>query len=315
MSEFARPILLTGATGQVGWELARALAPLGPVVAVDHERVDLADSDELRRFVRDVEPAAIVNAAAHTAVDRAESERDLAFAVNAEAPGVLADEAARIGGVIVHYSTDYVYSGDSGTPYVEGDPANPLSVYGASKFEGDCRVIQSGAAHLIFRTSWVYAARGHNFLRTMMRLSRERESLRVVSDQIGAPTPAFLIADVTAQVLGRFRVSGRFEIPQALGGLYHLATAGSTSWHGFAQSILANDPTSGEQRCREIVAIATSEYPTPARRPSSSLMSIDKIEGTFGFRLPSWENALRLVMRELMPAPRVPNESPVGTNT
>jgi dTDP-4-dehydrorhamnose reductase len=299
MSESEPPILLTGANGQVGWELSRALAPLGRVVAADQEHVDLADRGKLRAFVRDIRPAAIVNAAAHTAVDRAESERDLAFAVNAEAPGVLAEEAARAGGVIVHYSTDYVYAGDKDTAYVEGDPAEPLNVYGASKLEGDCRVIASGAPHLVFRTSWVYGPRGRNFLRTMLRLSRERESLRVVSDQLGAPTPAFLIADVTAQVLGRFLVRRRFDIPGAVCGLYHLVTAGSTSWHGFARSILENDPASSEQRCREIVPITTGEYPTAARRPSRSLLSTAKIEETFGFRLPVWDDALKLVMREL----------------
>jgi dTDP-4-dehydrorhamnose reductase len=301
MSVDERRILLTGANGQLGWELARTLAPLGRVIAVDHAQLDLADVNRLRAFVREQQPAAIVNAAAYTAVDRAESEHELAFRVNSAAPAALADEAARIGAVLVHYSTDYVYDGTQTTPYSETDPANPLSVYGASKLEGDCRVVGSGAAHLVLRTSWVYAARGRNFLRTMLRLARERETLRVVSDQVGAPTPAMLIADATAQILARFANGERFDVPDSRWGIYTLVTTGETSWHGFAQAILSMDPRRDEQRCREVVAIPTTAYPTPARRPPFSLMTAAKIEGAFGFRFPAWNDALALVMREVMP--------------
>jgi dTDP-4-dehydrorhamnose reductase len=232
-------------------------------------------------------------------VDRAESERELAFAVNAEAPGVLAKEAARLGAPIVHYSTDYVYDGNASRPYLESDPTNPVSVYGASKLEGDCRVLSSGAAHVILRTSWVYATRGRNFLRTMLRLARERDTLRVVSDQIGTPTPARLIAEVTSQLVARFVVGDRVDIPESSFGVYHLTARGATSWHGFARAILAGDPASWEHRCHDVVAIATSEYPTAARRPAYSVLATDRLESTFGFRLPDWDHALALVLQEL----------------
>jgi dTDP-4-dehydrorhamnose reductase len=295
----APAILLTGADGQVGWELRRTLAPLGRVVAVRRADVDLADEGALRALVRELRPAAIVNAAAYTAVDRAETERELAFAVNATAPGVLAEESARLGVPVVHYSTDYVFDGTKGAPYTEDDPVTPLGVYGESKLAGDRAILVSGAAHLVFRTSWVYAARGRNFLLTMLRLAHEREELRVVVDQRGVPTPARLIAETTAQVLGRFATGAGFAIPEQRWGVYNLAARGETTWHGFAEAIVALDPRREAQRCRAVTAITTAEFPTPARRPAYSVLEPARLEGAFGVRMPEWREGLELVMGEL----------------
>jgi dTDP-4-dehydrorhamnose reductase len=289
-------ILLLGKNGQVGWELQRSLAPLGRVVAARRSDVDVADGEALRALVRRVRPSAIVNAAAYTAVDRAESEREVAFAVNAEAPRVLAEEAARSGVVLVHYSTDYVFDGTKVTAYTEEDEPAPLGAYGESKLAGDRAIIASGAAHLIFRTSWVYAARGRNFMLTMLRLARERETLRVVNDQRGVPTPAGLIATTTASVLGQSVFEGGFSLAGELSGVYNLTARGVASWYDFACRILALDPRREEQRCREIVPITTAEYPTPARRPASSVLDVGKVERTFGLRMPEWEAELARVM-------------------
>ena len=297
--EQSRVILVTGAEGQVGWEARRSFAPLGRVVAVDRAEVDFADAEAVRGLVRSHRPAVIVNAAAYTAVDRAESERDLAFAINATAPRILAEEAKRIGAAVVHFSTDYVFDGAKDSPYVEDDEPSPLNVYGESKLAGDRAVMSSGAAHLVFRTSWVYAARGHNFLRTMLKLAHERETLRVVADQIGAPTPARLLAQACGQVVSRFVADGAVTIPESQWGLYNAVTRGATSWHGFAQRILALDPRRAEQRCREVVAIPTSDYSTPARRPTRSLLDVGKLERTFGLRMPDWESQLELVMADV----------------
>ena len=294
-----RVILVTGAEGQVGWEARRAFAPLGRIVAVDKNEVDFADAGGIRELVRSTRPAVIVNAAAYTAVDRAESERDAAFAVNAHAPQVLAEEAAKLGAVVVHYSTDYVFDGSKPAPYVESDEPAPLNVYGVSKLAGDRAVAATGAPHLVFRTSWVYAARGHNFLRTMLRLARERETLRLVADQTGAPTPARLIAEVSAQIVGRYAGESGVALPQSQWGLYNLVTRGATTWHAFAQRILGLDPRQNAHRCREIVPIPTAEYQTPARRPLRSLLDVSKLERTFGLRMPGWEEQLELVMAEL----------------
>lgn len=298
MSTETPTIIVTGADGQVGWELCRALAPLGRVVALRRSDVDLAEHDRLREAVRGLRPALIVNAAAYTAVDRAESEREAAFAVNAVAPGVLAAEAARTGATIVHYSTDYVFDGAADRAYVEDDPPSPMSVYGASKLAGDEAVAASGAPHLILRTSWVYAARGSNFMRTMLRLAHEREELRVVADQSGAPTPARLVAQVTAQLLARHATGASFELPAERWGSYHVASSGVTSWYEFACAILALDPRRDDQRCRAVTPIATSEFPTPARRPAYSVLDTGKLERTWGLRMPEWRGQLELVMRE-----------------
>jgi dTDP-4-dehydrorhamnose reductase len=292
-------ILVTGADGQVGWEVRRALAPLGRVIAVRRADVDVADGEALRALVRRVRPSVIVNAAAYTAVDRAESEREVAFAVNAEAPRALAEEAARSGALLVHFSTDYVFDGTKPTAYTEEDEPAPLGAYGESKLAGDRAIIASGAAHLIFRTSWVYAPRGRNFMLTMLRLARERETLRVVSDQRGVPTSARLIATATAAALGQRADESGFSLAGDRSGVYNLTARGVATWYDFAHRILALDPRPGEQRCRELVAITTAEYPTPARRPASSVLDVGKVERTFGLRMPEWEAELERVMEEV----------------
>lgn len=280
-------ILLLGKNGQVGWELQRALAPLGHITACDCDECDLADPAALRDRVRAVHPDAIVNAAAYTAVDRAEGERDLAWAVNAAAPGVLAEEATRLDAWLVHYSTDYVFDGAKQQAYGEEDATAPLSVYGASKLAGEQAIAASGCRHLIFRTSWVYAARGGNFARTMLRLAQERESLRVVGDQFGAPTAAELIADVTAHCLRDAARPGG----DACRGLYHLVAGGETSWHGYARFVLQQAVEAGvELRCApdQVLSITSAEYPTPARRPANSRLDTAKLQRTFGLTLPDW---------------------------
>jgi dTDP-4-dehydrorhamnose reductase len=281
--------LLTGASGQVGWELARSLAPLGEVIGLDRSRLDLAHPDALRGTVRAIAPDAIVNAAAYTAVDRAESEPDLARAINAIAPGVLAEEAQRLDAILVHYSTDYVFDGMKSEPYVETDPTNPLSVYGHTKLDGERAVGASGCRHLTLRTSWVYGARGHNFLLTMLRLGRERRSLRIVDDQIGAPTWAREIAQATATLLARPELAAR-----GADGLYHLTASGATSWYGFARAIFE----SPEMARIGIIppaleAIPASAYPLPAQRPANSRLDCSRLERRAGVRLAPWDAALR----------------------
>ena len=289
-------ILLTGGTGQVGWELARALAPLGHVVAPGRGALDLADADGVRRAFRDAAPALVVNTAAHTAVDRAEGEPELARALNAAAPGILAEEAARAGVPIVHFSTDYVFDGAGSAPYVEDDATAPLGVYGRTKLEGEAAVAAAGGAHLVLRTSWVYGTRGHNFLLTMLRLARERDELRVVADQVGAPTWSRMLAEATAAILAPFRAGGGWEIPREVSGVYHLSARGSTSWHGFAEAILAADPARAGHRARRVVPIASEEYPTPAPRPRYSVLSSERAERVFGVALPEWREQLELCL-------------------
>jgi len=285
-------ILILGKNGQVGWELQRTLAPLGRIVARDFPEVDFTNPDALTRLVLEIEPALIVNAAAYTAVDRAESEPDLAHKINAAAPAVLAEAARKVNAWMVHFSTDYVFDGEKRAPYVETDAPNPLGVYGRSKLEGDLAVQASGAKHLIFRLCWVYGARGQNFMLTMQRLAREREVLRVVSDQVGAPTWSRAIAEsmapVAHQVLNNPAMTGS-------SGVYHLACAAQTTWHGFARRIVESMPES-ERKTREVVPITASEYPTAARRPAWSVMDCSKLEKVFKLRLPNWEDALRLVL-------------------
>lgn len=299
MSAAPRRILLTGANGQVGWELQRCLAPLGEVVACTRAELDLLQPQTVRDVVQGVGPAAIVNAAAYTAVDRAESDRDTAFTVNAHAPAALAEEARALGIPIVHYSTDYVYAGDATTPYREEAPTAPLGVYGASKLAGDEGIVESGAAHLILRTCWVYAARGRNFLRSMLALAHERPELRVVADQVGSPTPARLIAEVTAHILSQHLAPDGFPLPEERWGVYHLAARGAVSWHEFATAIVEGDPQRDRQTARAIHPITTADYPTPARRPSYSVLNSERIERTFGVRMPDWREQLGLVLAEL----------------
>ena len=291
------PILLFGGNGQGGWELRRALAPLGVVRALERGDVDLADGSALRRVVRHERPSLIVNAAAYTAVDRAENDAELAFAVNAKAPGILAEEAKRLDIALVHYSTDYVFDGTARRPYTEDDDPAPLGVYGESKLAGERAVADSGCAHLILRTSWVYSLRGANFLLTVRRLAGELEELRIVDDQYGAPTWSRMIAEATAVVLARCGAPGATRSFAERGGLYHLTASGQTSWHGFAEAIVDwLRKTHQTVRCKRIRAIPTSEYPTPAKRPANSLLDGTKLFETFGVAMPDWREQINLCL-------------------
>lgn len=283
-------VLVTGCTGQVGFELRRALAPLARVVAVDRQQCDLASPDSIRACIASVRPSFIVNAGAYTAVDKAESEPELAHAVNAVAPRVLAEEAARLNAALVHYSTDYVFNGEGERPYAETDATGPLGVYGASKLQGEQEIAAVGGEHWIFRTSWVFGLHGKNFLKTMLRLARERDVLSVVADQYGAPTSAALIADVTALLLRESRL-GRGIVP----GLYHLAAAGSTNWHGYAQRVISRAAVGGlalKVKAESIAAISSSAYPTPARRPHNSRLDCARLQEALGITLPDWTLAV-----------------------
>jgi dTDP-4-dehydrorhamnose reductase len=290
MSE--RTILLTGVNGQVGFELARSLQGLGKVVAMDRNGLDLGNLDQVRQVVREVKPALIVNPAAYTAVDKAETDVDAAMRANGEAPGVLAEEAKRLGAALVHYSTDYVFDGTKEGAYVEDDAVNPQNVYGRSKLAGEQAIAASGCDHLIFRTSWVYGTRGKNFLLTMLRLGAERDELSVVADQIGAPTWSVTIAALTANVLAQSVVAGD-EWWAEKSGVYHLTAGGSTSWHGFAQAIFDMSELPKKPVLKPIPATA---YPTPAARPANSRMSNEKLRDVFGVSAPGWREALQLCM-------------------
>ena len=294
-------ILLFGKNGQVGWELQRSLAPLGELVALGRDSKDfcgdLSDPDELARTVRMVAPDVIVNAAAYTAVDKAESEAELALTVNALAPGVLAQEAMRSKAWLVHYSTDYVFDGSGVKPWLETDAAEPLNVYGATKLEGERLIQRSGCRHLIFRTSWVYGARGGNFAKTMLRLARERDSLNVIDDQFGAPTGADLLADVTAHALRSAR-----QQPE-LSGLYHLAAAGVTSWHGYASFVIDHAGRSGidlKVARGAIKPVPSSAFPTPAKRPHNSRLDTAKLRRAFDLHLPDWQAGVERMLNEVL---------------
>ena len=297
-------ILLFGKGGQVGWELQRSLAPLGEVIALDHDSSPLCgsftDLSGLAQTIRTVAPDVIVNAAAHTAVDKAESEPELARTLNALAPGVLADEAQQLGAWLLHYSTDYVFDGSGDTPRRESAPTGPLSVYGRTKLEGEQAVARC-SRHLIFRTSWVFAARGANFAKTMLRLASERESLSVIADQIGAPTGAELLADVTAHALRTVR--SRPADFADLAGVYHLVAGGETSWHGFACHVLERAQAMGQTLKvgpGEVRAIATADYPTPAQRPKNSRLDTTRLRETFGLHLPDWKIAVDRMLDEIL---------------
>jgi dTDP-4-dehydrorhamnose reductase len=285
-------ILLIGKNGQVGWELRRTLAPLAEVVAVDYPEINFNDVPALRKFVATTRPAVVVNAAAYTAVDKAETEIELCRQVNAVAPGVLAGEAKKLGALMVHYSTDYIFDGTKTSPYVETDTPNPLGAYGRTKLEGDRAVKASGADHLIFRLCWVYGARGQNFMLTMQRLASEREKLRVVGDQFGCPTWSRMIAETTALALKQV-LAGADRC--AYNGEYHLAAAGQANWHEFASRIIELMPEA-ERKCRAVEKITAAEYPTPAKRPAYSVLDCGKLQKTFGLRLPHWETSLRQVL-------------------
>jgi dTDP-4-dehydrorhamnose reductase len=295
-----KTILLTGKDGQVGWELQGTLAPLGRVVACGRAELDLASPDSIRARLREVKPDIIVNAAAYTAVDKAESEPALAMAVNGTAPGILAEESRRLGALLAHYSTDYVFDGEKTEPYVETDPPNPINAYGRSKLAGEQAIAAAGCTHLIFRTSWVYGARGRNFLLTILRLARERDELRIVEDQVGAPTSAPAIARATAQVIRQARSRNGSDTAF---GVYHMSAAGRTAWYGFAQAILNRAGDMLDAR-PSLVPIPSSAYPTPAPRPKNSMLCCEKLMAEFGVGLAPWEQGLEETMAELRSASR-----------
>ncbi len=291
-------ILIFGRTGQVGWELRHKLACLGQISVAEPPEVDFTRADSIRAAVRAVEPTVIVNAAAYTAVDKAEAEPELAAAINAAGPGVLAEEAKRLGSLLVHYSTDYVFDGTKEGAWVETDVPNPLNVYGRTKLAGDRAIQATGCDHLIFRTSWVYGARGNNFLLTMLRLARERSELRIVNDQTGAPTTSECIAQATANVLAQVLAPGGVGI-HGRSGIYNLTNAGDTTWYGFAKTLLEKASASFGFSVPSLIPITTGEYPRPARRPANSCLSCQRLEETFGVRMPHWEHALSLVLDTL----------------
>jgi dTDP-4-dehydrorhamnose reductase len=281
-------ILLTGIGGQVGWELARSLQPLGTVVALDRASFDLSNPGMMRDVLRDLKPTLIVNPAAHTAVDKAESEVAQANAINAVAPGILAEEARRLGALLLHYSTDYVFDGSKPTPYTEADPTCPINMYGQSKLAGEEAIRASGCRHLILRTSWVYGMRGANFLRTMLRLAKERDELRVVGDQFGAPTWSRMIAETTALMLARY---------QNQEGIYHFVAGGETSWHGFAEAIVTRGHALGLiEKIPAVHRITSAEFPTPARRPANSRLDCSRLNQDFGLSQPDWPIQLELCL-------------------
>jgi dTDP-4-dehydrorhamnose reductase len=302
-------ILLTGKNGQVGAELSRILPSLGNLVALDRKELDLASPGSIRRAVRNFNPRLIVNAAAYTHVDQAENDQTAAYAVNAEAPALLAEEASKIGALLVHYSTDYVFDGSKNLPYDEDDLPNPLSVYGRSKLAGEEAIRASGAQHLIFRAAWVYSPRGRNFLLTILRLSTQREELRIVCDQRGAPTSSREIAAATLRILTSLAARGwQPDTLASILGTYHMTASGETSWHQFAEAILEERALAPRdtlwiaaatgnlpQLTRRVIPISTAEFPTPARRPGNSVLSNSRLLRTFGFQLPAWREQLHSV--------------------
>ncbi|WP_088501599.1 dTDP-4-dehydrorhamnose reductase [Burkholderia ubonensis] len=289
-----RPILVTGVSGQVGFELVRTLQGLGRIVAADRAQLDLSDPDRIRSAVRAIRPALIVNPGAYTAVDKAESDADLAMRVNGDAPGVLAAEARKLGVPLIHYSTDYVFNGEKEGSYVETDATDPQNVYGRTKLVGEQAVAASGADYLIFRTSWVYGIRGRNFLLTMLRLGLERPELKVVADQFGAPTWSNTIATLTAHVVAQAKAAqDPAQWWRERTGTYHMSASGATSWHGFASAIFE---LAGGDACPRVLPIPAAEYPVPAKRPANSRMSVDKLNEVFGLRAPDWKDALGLCL-------------------
>jgi dTDP-4-dehydrorhamnose reductase len=293
-------ILVLGSQGQVGWELTRSLLPLGQVTALGRDEANLADPDVLRQAVRAYAPDLIVNAAAYTAVDKAETDESLAMAVNGLAPGILAEEAKQHKALLIHYSTDYVFDGMSPRPYLETDPTNPQSAYGRSKLAGEEAIAAAGCDHLILRTSWVYGARGHNFMRTILRLAYERESLRIVADQTGAPTWSRWIADATAHIARQ--AIGRQSVREFNSGTYHLACADQTTWHGFANAIVdeyCKLHLGSALAVKSIEPITTAEYPLPAKRPANSRLDGGKLLADYAITSPHWRHALQLCMADV----------------
>jgi dTDP-4-dehydrorhamnose reductase len=291
-------ILIVGAAGQVGVELQRSFADYGEIICRDRDTVDLALPDQVRAMVREAAPNIILNAAAYTAVDRAESEPGVAMAVNARAPAILAEEALRTGALLVHYSTDYVFDGSKTSPWVETDQTNPLNVYGASKLVGEEAIQQVGGKFLIFRTSWVFGPHGQNYLLTMLRLGRERDSLSIVDDQIGAPTSSIELANATRNIVGNV-LNGQFGATPVWAGLYHMTCSSSVSWCGFSRAIFARAQVLLDGKMPVVMPISTSEYPTPAKRPLNSCLSNEKLEAYFAVQLAPWETALDDALRRL----------------
>ncbi len=297
-------LLVTGGSGQVGGALLRTLAPLGEVIALDRAELDLANADSIRHAMREVQPRWVVNAGAYTAVDKAESEHELARAINTVAPGVFGEEAKKIGAAVIHFSTDYVFNGEKSTPYIETDATGPLNVYGRSKLEGERGLAASGAAHLIFRTSWVYGATGKNFLRSILRMAQEREVLRIVADQHGAPTWSEELARMTARAIAHLEETAKAISLEnrvaAASGVYHATGSGETTWFAFAQAIVEEArERHPNAKLAAVEPIATAEYPTPAPRPKNSRLDCGKLERTFGWRMTEWRDSVRRVVAEL----------------
>lgn len=290
-------ILLLGNTGQLGWELQRTMAPLGEVIALDYPQIDLTNDDSVVQIIRSIRPQLIVNATAYTAVDRAESEPEIAMAVNARAPGLLAEEALALGAALIHYSTDYVFDGRKGDAYLETDKPNPLGMYGQSKLAGEHAVEQIGGAYLTLRTSWVYSLRKENFVTKVLRWARQQRTLRVVTDQVSSPTWARMLAEISAQVIA---MGGKDIVGWlgARGGTYHLAGNGNASRMEWAQAILKNDPNREEQVTQEVLPAMTTEFPTPAQRPLYSALNCERFSNTFNLQLPEWEDALQMALQE-----------------
>lgn len=288
-------ILVTGRNGQVGHELRRTLSTLGEVIAMDRNELDLSKPEQIRRQIHSVKPNFIVNAAAYTAVDQAESDAETAMLINGLAPGIIAEEAKKIGAAMIHYSTDYVFDGGKTTPYVETDIPNPVSVYGKTKLAGEQAIQAVGLPHLILRTSWVYGKHGKNFYNTILRLAHEREELGIVDDQIGCPTWSRSIAEATAQLIAQQLDKNNGEYFSGCSGIYNLVSSGQTSWYGFAKRFLELDPHKDRQVLKSLKAIGTANYPTPAKRPAYSVMSTEKLARTFNLRMPNWERSVELI--------------------
>ena len=293
-------LLVTGKNGQVGFELTRALSVLGEVVAVDRQTCDMTKADAIRALVQQVKPDVIVNAAAYTAVDKAESEKEIANAVNAIAPGILGEEAAKLNALVVHYSTDYIFDGSKSGAYTENDTPNPQSAYGQSKLDGERALVKANPRHLILRTSWVYGAHGGNFAKTMLRLAADRDKLTVVADQFGAPTSASLLADLTAQLIGRYSREGGEKFPY---GIYHAVNNGETHWCDYARFVIATALAAGKALKTtpdNIAPITTAQYPTPAKRPANSRLDTQHFRDTFSLRLPPWQESMQHVLQQIL---------------
>ena len=299
-----RKILLTGKSGQVGWELQRTLAPLGELIALGRQEMDLTDPDSITRVIRQIRPGLIVNAAGYTSVDNAEHEPDLAMTINGIAPGIMAEEAKQMNAALIHYSTDYVFDGSKKSPYNEQDKPNPLNVYGRTKLAGEQAIQAVGAPHIILRTSWVYGTRGKNFLLTILKLARERSELKIVEDQIGAPTWSRTLAEVTSQILAQHYspISQSSVSIMDISGLYHAVSGGMTSWHGFAKKILEIASSHIPHSLPRLAPIPSMDYPAPAKRPPNSCLSCEKLKRTYGLVFPLWDKLLTQCLDDLVKA-------------